>query len=206
MSECSNHAKSILASWTFSSLLTTRRSLYVKANSNTKAPRCENCSVPKALGLLTGKGASSVILRTTATLQQARTGVFVCARCVFTWYWAPLVYSAWRSSSSLGALSCFPQLCTRAYESVFSHCHLLWFLKLDRVKTSQPLAHSGPKRGATFELQLQQQNILIVGQRQLSVITHGGKQDAISRLRMSSKSLHSKQELCDVTNGINRSS
>lgn len=112
MNECFNPAKSIAASWTFSSLLTARRSLYLKSNSNTKTPRCGNRSVPKALGLLTSKGASSVILRTTATLQQTHPGGSVCTYCVFTWCMAPKVYSAWRVLVS-ELFHAFPQLCVR---------------------------------------------------------------------------------------------
>lgn len=181
MNECCSAAKNILASWTFSSFLTTRRSLYVKTNSNTKTPRCESSGVPKALGLLTSKGLPVLFPALRQHCNKHTRGGFVCAHRVFTWCRAPEVYSAWRGlvselfhvAPSCVCVSECARVCVCACVCVWkpsSHTVTCCDSSTLTEQTSQPLARSGPKPGATFELQLQQHNILSAGQRQLSVI------------------------------------
>lgn len=96
------------------------------------------------------QGASSVIPRATATLQQAHSGGF-CMRtpCIYMMQGPRGLLSL--TGSSLRALSCCPQLCVCEWvcacvrlcvcvKTIFSHCHLLWFLNSDgaNVSTSGP--------------------------------------------------------------------
>lgn len=151
MNECCSAAKNILASWTFSSFLTTRRSLYVKTNSNTKTPRCESSGVPKALGLLTSKGLPVLFPALRQHCNKHTRGGFVCAHRVFTWCRAPEVYSAWRGLVSelfhvVPSCVCVSE-CARVrlcvcVKTIFSHRHLLRFLNSDGANVST----SGPQR------------------------------------------------------------
>lgn len=141
--------------WTFSPFLTTHCLPHVKANSHTKTHHCENSSFPKPLGLLISKTLQMLF----SALHQhcnKRTEGFskcVCMRipCVYMMQGPEVYLARWGLFSELfhGAPGCV-NVCVCVFcvweEDPSSHTVTCCDPSTQTERTSQPLAHSSPKR------------------------------------------------------------